>query len=46
MWVASGTNFIRLEKDGGHTRIQFNASSDSGDGLYLAASGWYPIATS
>lgn len=46
MWVAGGTNFIRLEKDGGITRIQFNASSNSGDRLFLAASGWYPIATS
>lgn len=46
MWVAGGTNFIRLEKDGGITRIKFNASSNSGDRLYLAASGWYPIATS
>lgn len=46
MWVARGTNFIRPEKDGGHTRIQFNASSNSSDALYLAASGWYPIVTS
>ena len=46
MWFAGGTNFIRLEKDGGITRIQFNASSNSGDRLFLAASGWYPIATS
>lgn len=43
--VARSNNFIRLEKDGGHTRIQFNASTNSSDRLYLAASGWYPIAS-
>ena len=46
MWISQGTNYIRLEKDGGAHRIKFNASSNSGDRLYLAASGWYPIATS
>lgn len=46
MWVARGNNYIRLEKDNGAHRIALNASTNPSDALYLAASGWYPIATS